>query len=159
MGVAPDASWDDIRSAYRRLAKTFHPDTGGDPRRMAEVNRAFQLLSAAHSEPDPVPEPEPSPVAIAVDELSFSIEQLPVDAFQSVLIVASFLGDPWVIDEPYQLVARLDPPLSCRCLIDIAPEAGGSLVTLTLTPLQRFPFPDPREVRDAFIAEVEALGP
>ena len=160
LGVAPDASWDDIRSAYRRLAKQLHPDTGGDPRRMAEVNRAFQLLSDASAAPEPLPEPEPepSPVATAVDELSFSIEQLPVDAFQSVLIVASFLGDPWVIDEPYQLMARLDPPLSCRCLIDIAPEAGGSLVTLTLHPLPRFPFPDPQAVRDAFITELEALG-
>src|SRR4051794_31020510 len=84
LGVKPDASWDDIRSAYRRLAKAFHPDTGGDPRRMAEVNSAFQQLSVAHAEPEPKPEAppepaaEPSPVATAVDELSFSIEQLPV---------------------------------------------------------------------------------
>ena len=158
LGVAPDASWAEIRAAYRRLAKELHPDTGGDPRRRAEVNGAFQQLRAAEAAPVADPEPEPSPVATAVDELSFSIEQLPVDAFQSVLIVASFLGDPWVIDEPYQLVARLDPPLSCRCMIEIAPEAGGSLVTLTLHPLPRFPFPDPEAVRDAFISELEALG-
>ena len=125
---------------------------------MAEVNRAFQVLTETRPESEPEPEPPREPVATAVDDLSFSIEQLPVDAFQSVLIVASFLGDPWVIDEPYELMARLDPPLSCRCRIDIAPEAGGSLVTLTLQPLKRFEFPDPTAVRNAFIAELDALG-
>ena len=163
LGLAPGSSWDDVRAAYRRLAKALHPDVGsggGDAIRMAEVNRAFQLLSAAQTAPatEPEPEPQPSPVATAVDELSFSIEQLPVDAFQSVLIVASFLGDPWVIDEPYELMARLDPPLSCRCYIHLVPEAGGSLVTLTIHPLNRFPEPNPLAIRDAFIAELEELG-
>jgi hypothetical protein len=163
LGVEPGSQWEDVRSAYRRLAKELHPDVGGgDATRMAEINHAFRVLSAARAapeaEPEPVPEPRPAPVATAVDELSFSIEQLPVDAFQSVLIVASFLGDPWVIDEPYELMARLDPPLSCRCHISLVPEAGGSLVTLTLHPLSRFAFPEPAAVRDAFVAELDALG-
>lgn len=31
---------DDVRKAYRRLAAVHHPDRGGDPAKMAELNRA-----------------------------------------------------------------------------------------------------------------------
>ena len=44
--LGPEASRDDARAAYRRLAKRFHPDVGGDEatRRMAEINLAYELL-------------------------------------------------------------------------------------------------------------------
>jgi hypothetical protein len=40
------ASREDARAAYRRLAKRFHPDVGGEEatRRMAEINLAYELL-------------------------------------------------------------------------------------------------------------------
>lgn len=40
LGVKPDASESEIRSAYRTLVSKHHPDRGGDPERMAEINRA-----------------------------------------------------------------------------------------------------------------------
>jgi curved DNA-binding protein CbpA len=43
--VAPDADVDDIRDAYRRLARIHHPDVGGSGDRMAELNEAWALLS------------------------------------------------------------------------------------------------------------------
>lgn len=48
LGLPPTASQDEIRAAYRRLARRHHPDTaGGGPdaaRRMAEVNAAWRIL-------------------------------------------------------------------------------------------------------------------
>jgi hypothetical protein len=45
LGVGPDATDDEVRAAYRRLAWRFHPDKGAtDPARMAEVNVAWRLL-------------------------------------------------------------------------------------------------------------------
>lgn len=40
------ASADDVRSAYRRLAREHHPDrAGADGAAMARINRAYQVLS------------------------------------------------------------------------------------------------------------------
>ena len=49
LGVDPEASPDEIRGAFRRLAREHHPDaTGGDPdseRRYKEVSEAYAVLS------------------------------------------------------------------------------------------------------------------
>jgi DnaJ-class molecular chaperone len=48
LGVQPQASRDEIKSAYRRLAMAFHPDLNQDDftaqERFAEINAAHQLL-------------------------------------------------------------------------------------------------------------------
>jgi molecular chaperone DnaJ len=46
LGVAPDAGADEIRRAYRALARRYHPDISGDERGAAylEVSRAYQVL-------------------------------------------------------------------------------------------------------------------
>lgn len=47
LGVAPTASLDEIRAAYRQLARTHHPDSGlhPDAARMSAVNAAWHHLS------------------------------------------------------------------------------------------------------------------
>ena len=48
LGVAKNASAKDIKSAFRRLAKTYHPDQNpDDPKakdRFAEVNQAYEVV-------------------------------------------------------------------------------------------------------------------
>ena len=48
LGIPRDASDDEIKSAYRKLAKRYHPDLNpGDPsaaQRMHEVNEAYDML-------------------------------------------------------------------------------------------------------------------
>jgi curved DNA-binding protein CbpA len=50
-GVRPDCSLDELRAAYRRLARERHPDVAepgaGDHGSMAEVNEAWRVLSDA----------------------------------------------------------------------------------------------------------------
>lgn len=45
LGVTKNATADEIKSAYRRLAKQHHPDLGGDPEKFKEINEAHDILS------------------------------------------------------------------------------------------------------------------
>ncbi len=45
LGVKKDASADDIKKAFRRLARKHHPDAGGDEEKFKEINEAYEVLS------------------------------------------------------------------------------------------------------------------
>jgi len=45
LGVAKNASKDDVKKAYRKLAHKYHPDKkGGDERKFKEINEAYYVL-------------------------------------------------------------------------------------------------------------------
>lgn len=45
LGIAPGASEDEIKKAYRSLAMVHHPDRGGDQSKFQEVQEAYAVLS------------------------------------------------------------------------------------------------------------------
>ena len=55
LGVARDASDEDIKKAYRRLARKYHPDVNqseGAEERFKEINEAYAVLGDAEREPN-----------------------------------------------------------------------------------------------------------
>lgn len=58
LGVAPSATPEEIKKAYRKLAAVHHPDRGGDTAKFQELQAAYDTVSdpdkrAAHDNPQP----------------------------------------------------------------------------------------------------------
>jgi DnaJ-class molecular chaperone len=45
LGLTKDATTDDIKKAYRKLAREHHPDKRGDPEKFRKVQEAYEVLS------------------------------------------------------------------------------------------------------------------
>lgn len=45
LGIGKDASPDEIKKAFRRLASQHHPDKGGDTKKFQEIQAAYDVLS------------------------------------------------------------------------------------------------------------------
>lgn len=45
LGVPRNATSEDIKKAFRKLARKHHPDTGGDEAKFKEINEAYEVLS------------------------------------------------------------------------------------------------------------------
>ncbi len=174
LGVRADATLEELTAARRRLAMTLHPDVGGDAEAMQEVNRAFdvavqhlsQQRAATPSAPSDTP-PPPGPEAVRrqrwlrgvqYDSPSFTIDVLPVDAFEALLVVCSWMGEMLVDDPPYVLEAFLHDPAPCWCRLDLVPDAGATTVSITVAGVDGAPTPDPELVRDEWIANLNRLN-
>ena len=181
LGLPPTATLDDVRAARRRLAKSVHPDHGGDEARMREINRAFDLAVKAilrppaaagrtsggdrHGAADRASGLEPAQRPgrrvgrrIEQDSPSFSIDLLPAEAFEALLVVVSWIGDVLVDDPPYLLDALLREPQDCWCRIELLPEAGASMVSLTVAGLEGEDAPPVDDVRDLLVTLLNQLG-
>lgn len=154
LGIEPTSNREVIRTAWRTLAKTSHPDVGGSQEKMKVLNTALrEALTYAETKQslmtssDASRETQTSAHAIRHefgrsqrvrhDISSFTIDVLPVESFELLLITGSTLGE--VIDEdcPYMIEFTLgnmdgsDHATSwCRC--DLVPESGGTMVHLSV---------------------------
>jgi hypothetical protein len=172
LGVSPNATLDELGAARRRRALTLHPDVGGDQAAMQALNQAYDDAVALRSVPaQPVEAPQPPPSSppasrhrprrptrgVEYDSPSFTIDVLPVEAFEALLVVCSWMGEVLVDDPPYLLEAFLHDPEPCWCRLDLVPDAGGTTVSLMVSGVDGAPTPDPEVVRDEWVANLNRL--
>jgi tetratricopeptide (TPR) repeat protein len=81
LGLARNASWEDVKISYRRLARKYHPDTNqGDPHasdKFRRVQEAYKMLRSVlegekmENKPTPAPSPvkkqQPPPPQVKVE--------------------------------------------------------------------------------------------
>jgi hypothetical protein len=178
LGLGHDATGDDIRAARRRLAKAHHPDQGGDAVRMQTINEAadaalhaVDAAGGAASAVEPSTRSDDTPGAgdrrrhtsdgrmshLAHDAPSFTVEALPVETFEAMLVVASWLGEVLDDDPPYRLDTYLYAPFDCWCRLEVVPDAGASTVSLFIAGIDGAPTPDVIDVRDAWVASLNSV--
>jgi hypothetical protein len=165
LGIEQGASEAVINEARRRLAKRAHPDVGGSVESMQRINQAAELalrsLSVPRSDAGPVFPARTmrgeSPSRVRRDHPSFTVEALPVETFEGLLVVASWLGDVIADDQPYGLEVALLDPIRCWCRLDLVPDAGASTVSLTVAAEPGYPSPDVDEVRDLWVSGLNQL--
>lgn len=52
LGVDHNATQDEIKQAYKRLAKQHHPDRGGDPEQFKRINEAYSVIGDSQKRND-----------------------------------------------------------------------------------------------------------
>lgn len=173
LGLGADASADDVRDARRRLAKVHHPDQGGDPGVMRSVNYAADAALRRLAEPVKTAGSPPTgersagersaagrdhdPTGTISDVSSFTVEALPAETFEALVIVASWLGDVLDDEPPYRLDVDLGGPIRCWCRLDLVPDAGATTVSITIGAIADDPLPDIELVRDVWVDGLNRL--
>lgn len=167
LGLGVDATADDVRVARRELAKRHHPDRGGDPEAMQAVNEAADdALQRITTQARDEFQRDPSAPGLIVDEPgaglsrdvpSFTVEALPAETFEALLIVTSWLGEVLDDDPPYRLDVHLYEPVGCWCRLDIVPDAGASTVSLTVAGLDGSAMPEILAIRDLWVSNLNAV--
>lgn len=177
LGVGPEAGPAELAAARRRRALEEHPDRGGDEEAMQAVNAAYEealrlysgVGAAARAPTAPAAPAEPPsradrtrrsprrprwilPAGVQHDGPSFTVAVLPMDAFEALLVVTSWIGEVLVDDPPYTLEVMLHDPCRCWCRLDLMPDAGATMVSLLVAAIDGEPPPDIEAVRDTWVA-------
>ena len=167
LGLGPGAGADEVRAARRRLARRAHPDAGGDDASMASINdaaaRALRGLDGnggERSEAVASADDTVGPVDWTVrqqDIPSFTVEALPVETFEALLVATGWLGEVIDDDPPYRLDVHMMDPFECWCRFDIVPDAGASTVSLTVGAWAESPVAPVESVRDVWVDALNRL--
>ena len=166
-----------VRAARRRLARDLPPDVvGGDGAAMRDLNAAaaaaLAALAARAARPDShtgaerstpadrhrAPRSSGADSGLRSDHPSFTVEVLPAEAFEGLVVVASWFGE--VIDDspPYALEVLLTDPLSAWCRLDLVPDAGATTVSIAVGPGPGAAgVPGVEEVRDLWVSALNRL--
>lgn len=157
LGVSDDAGWDEVRSAYRRLVRTHHPDRGRTPtevaartRRTAEVTAAYASLSAAFgvtAAGSGAANAAPPPAApVEGDATVLRIALPPPEALAVLLEAAHDLGEVSYLDRAngvLEVIVSDGPGRVSSLLVLTEPDGAGTRAEFGTEPLGVHPAAPP----------------
>ena len=162
LAVDRTASPQEIRLAWRDKARTAHPDAGGSDSAMQELNEALRNALELVGVPTDLKTFSPVLVRRERDISSFTVDALPAECFEALLVVAGICGAISHDDPPYQLEFSLhDVEVEgflhgwCRC--DLVPEAGATTVSLLVGTDESSQGISVEEVRDYLVANLNEI--
>jgi DnaJ domain len=162
LSVDRTATPQEIRQAWREKARTAHPDTGGSDVAMQELNealrKALEFVGSAKT-PKVV---APVLVRRERDVSSFTVDVLPAECFEALLVIAAISGAVSHEEPPYQLEFSLhgsdvDGALHGWCRCDLVPEAGVTTVSLLVGTEDSSQGISVEEVRDYLVSNLNAI--
>jgi len=162
LSVERTATPQEVRRAWREKARTAHPDAGGSDSAMQELNQALRqaLEFVEHSKLQSTS----SPVLVRRerDVSSFTVDALPAECFEALLVVAGICGAISFEEPPYQLEFSLhdsgvEGALHGWCRCDLVPEAGATTVSLLVGTAESSEGISVEEVRDYLVANLNAI--
>jgi hypothetical protein len=158
LGLGDDFDDVALRRARRLALIANHPDHGGSREKLDAVECAYTVLSSENADL------ANSAMRFRVEDVvrlrrgsdrpSFTIEALPVDAYELLLMAAAELGDVADDDPPYRLEVRMNEPPATWVSLELVPDAGASTVSLVVESQVAL---DIDQVRDAWVDTINAL--
>ena len=111
--------------------------------------------------PRPPEQPTVRRVArISTDVASFVIDCMRPEAFERLFIVSHWIGEPLYADPPGLLEVHLQEPSQCFCRLELMPEAGATMVSISVGTIEPWwiAAPDTDAVRDLYVLMVNQLS-
>ena len=162
LAIDRTATPQEIRRAWREKARTMHPDAGGSDAAMQELNEALRIALELVGVPKISRAVSPVLVRRERDVSSFTVDALPAECFEALLIVAGISGAISHEEPPYQLEFSLhDSDVAgalngwCRC--DLVQEAGTTTVSLLVGTENSAEGISIEEVRDYLVTNLNAI--
>jgi len=162
LSVDRTATPEEIRRAWRDKARTAHPDAGGSDLAMQELNEALRKALELVGTSKIFKAVSPVLTRRESDVSSFTVDALPAECFEALLVVAGICGAISHDEPPYQLEfslhdAEVEGFLHGWCRCDLVPEAGATTVSLLVGTDEVSQGVSVEEVRDYLVANLNAI--
>lgn len=164
LGLAPGASWEEVRAAYRTQIQVAHPDrAGGTTEQAAALNAAYATLVrarrtgtfAAPAAGTPPPPPSAGEPPEVLDGDTVRLAAPPDEAFALLLEAAHRIGDVTYVDRScaiFEALVALEGEGACSLVVSLHGRAHGTDAFCTLEAIERVASPPVRPVVEALVA-------